>query len=210
MTSYQPKKPELQRVKSRLTAASWNKRVEAAEEAEKVVKRIVGRVKGGMSLNGAIQKELPPSRRSWAVRRVPAYRKRGLEVLIDGRLPREPKVSMACRQVVQGQREANPQVTKQQVLELLKEQGIKLPSDATIKREFARVDGRRKYAQSKGKQGFQVRICPKITSRILARAGAECEHVHAEQMPMPALPRRLWTCRASSTPTASRAGAMPE
>jgi hypothetical protein len=175
VTSYEPKNPKLQRVKSRLTAASWNKRIEAAEEAETVVKRILGRVKGGVSLNRAIEKELPPSRRSWALRRVPAYRKGGLETLIDRRLPREPQVSMACRRVVQGEREANRRVTKQQVLKVLKGQRIqKLPSDATIKREFARVDERRKYAQSKGKEGPEVKTQPVQTEVIeLPLAGGE-------------------------------------
>src|SRR5580658_332785 len=137
MDPYDPRSPELQRVKSRLTPASWSKRLQEAQEAEKIIKRILGSVRRGMSLNRAIDKELPPLRRSWALRRIPAYRDRGFEALIDGRLPREPRVSGACRQAVQQAREAHPRLTTQQMLEILKRDQIApLPSDSTIKREF--------------------------------------------------------------------------
>ena len=151
MASYEPKSPKLLRVKSRISAQSWDRRVEEAQAAETLVKRILRRVQRGSSLNGAIEKELPPERRSWAVRRIPAYRRQGFEALIDARTPRAPQLSAACRQAVQRAREANPQVNKAQVLALLQAHGIKpLPTDEVLAREFARVDGRRRYAQKKG------------------------------------------------------------
>jgi hypothetical protein len=95
-------------------------------------------------------KELPTNRRSWAMRQVPAYRRRGIEALIDARIPREPKVSTRCREVVQAAREANPRLTTEQALQLLNERGVSpLPSESTIKREFSKVDERRRYARKK-------------------------------------------------------------
>ncbi len=133
-----------------MAPASWNKRIKNALAAQEVIRRILGRLKEGESLNRAIDEELPTSRRSWALRRIPGYRKGGFEALVDARLPREPRVSTACRQAVQQARTLNPRVTKEQVLKLLNEQEFKpLPSDTTLKREFARADGRRRYAQTK-------------------------------------------------------------
>jgi len=174
VTPYEPKSPQLQRVKSRLAPASWSRRVQEAMEAEKVIKRILGRVRRGESLNGAIDKELPSSQRSWAVRRIPAYREDGFEALIDARLPREPRMSVACRQAVQQARADNPQVTKAQVLELLTRRGLEpLPSDATLKREFARADGRRRYAQKKAPGAKKVVELPLAGGELLMAAEQE-------------------------------------
>lgn len=108
---------------------------------------------------------------SWALRRIPAYREEGFEALIDERTPREPKVSVACRQVVQGARQANAQVTKEQVLEILAKQKIApLPSDSTLKREFARVDGQRRYAQKKAKAVKEVVELPLAGGELLLAA----------------------------------------
>ena len=171
MTSYEPTGAALQRVKSRVSPASWNKRVEQARAAEKVIKRILGRVEAGESLNRALGAELPPSKRSWALRRIPGYRTRGFEALIDARLPREPRVSAACRQAVQQARTANPEVTKEQVLQLLSEQEFRpLPSDTTLKREFARADGRRRYAQSKQPVAKEVVELPLAGGELLLAA----------------------------------------
>jgi hypothetical protein len=154
VTPYEPKSLDLQRVKSRLSAASWSRRVDKALEAEQVLKRIMGRVRRAGSLNAAISQQVAPSRRSWVMRQLVKYRKQGLEALIDRRLPREPEVSQACRQVVQQARTDNPRVSKKEVLNKLKGQQIEpLPSDATLKREFARVDGRRKYHNTKAGPG---------------------------------------------------------
>jgi hypothetical protein len=161
-------------VKSQLTAAAWEKRVAAAREDEKVVKQILELVKQGKTLNRAMEEVLPRERRSWALRRIPRYRKQGWEALIDARTPREPKVSVACRQVVQGAREAKADVSKEEVREILRRQGIKpLPSDATLKREFARVDGRRRYAQQKERAQREVVELPLAGGELLLAAEEE-------------------------------------
>ena len=145
---YEPKAPALQRVKSRISAAAWQRRIEQALADEVVIKKILAMVAHGAVLDAAIAKVLPSSRRSWAIRRVPAYRARGMEGLVDLRTPREPRVSKGCRQALQAARAANPRLTTTEALALLQAQHIPLlPSESTIKREFARVDDRRKYAK---------------------------------------------------------------
>lgn len=149
---HEPTTPELIRVKSRIAADSWRRRVEQAQRDELVIQKILDVEASGKSLNKAIAKVLPANRRSWARRRIPGYRTHGFETLIDSRMPREPEVSVACRQVVQTAREMNPRVTPNEALELLRNQKISpLPSASTIKREFARVDERRKYARKKAR-----------------------------------------------------------
>jgi len=46
-----------------------------------IVRAILAEAARGGSLNGAIAKLLPESRRSWARRRIPGYRERGFEAL---------------------------------------------------------------------------------------------------------------------------------
>jgi len=136
------------RVKSRISAESWLKRIELARSDEVVVRAILAEAARGGSLNGAIAKLLPESRRSWARRRIPGYRARGFEALINARVPREPKISVACRQAVQAARAANPRLTQSDAIAILQGQRISpLPSESTIKREFARVDARGNYAR---------------------------------------------------------------
>lgn len=149
---YEPTSPKLLRVRSRVTEATWQKRVAQASRDEAVIRQILAEEKQGQSLNQAIARVVPPERRSWALRRIPGYRAEGFEALIDARTPREPEVSMACRQVVQTAREMDPRVSPNEVLKLLHKQRIApLPSESTIKREFARVDERRKYARKKAR-----------------------------------------------------------
>lgn len=120
---------------------------------------------------------MPKHRRSWAIRRIPAYRQHGFEALIDARTPREPAVSTACRQVVQTARELNPRITVDEVLELLRRQKISpLPSTSTLKREFARVDERRKYARKKAARAadaVQVSELPFAGGELLTAAELE-------------------------------------
>jgi hypothetical protein len=175
---YEPISVELLRVRSRVTDATWQQRVEQATRDEVVIKRILGEESKGRSLNQAIAKALPASRRSWALRRIPAYREQGFEALIDARTPREPAVSTACRHTIQGAREANPRVTVNEILEILRKQGIKpLPSASTIKREFARVRERQKYARRKaGRAGItatEVVEVPLAGGELLAVAELE-------------------------------------
>lgn len=159
----EPTNPDLIRVKSRVTAETWQKRVSQAKADEVTIKAILKRVAGGASLNTAIAKELPENRRSWAIRQVPAYRRRGIEALIDARIPREPKVSTRCREVVQAAREANPRLTTEQALRLLSAGGVSpLPSESTIKREFSKVDERRKYARKKAKREGEEGVEPPV------------------------------------------------
>lgn len=144
----EPTTPKLVRVKSRVSAESWLKRVAQARSDEVTVQAILNEAARCGSLNAAIAKVLPKQRRSWARRRIPAYRERGFEALISARVPREPKVSVACRQAVQAARAADPRLTPTQAITILQGQRISpLPSDSTIKREFARVDARGKYAR---------------------------------------------------------------
>lgn len=120
----EPTTPDLIRVKSRISEESWRRRVEQARDAEVEIKKIVDAEAKGLSLNRAIAKVLPANRRSWALRRIPAYKEQGLEALIDTQMPREPKVSVACRHAVQAAREANPQLTVDEALEILRTQRI--------------------------------------------------------------------------------------
>lgn len=136
------------RVKSCISSESWLKRVEQARSDEVVVRAILEETAHGGSLNAAIAKVLPKRRRSWARRRIPAYREQGFEALISARVPREPKISVACRQAVQAARAANPRLPLAEAITILQGQRISpLPSESTIKREFARVDARGKYAR---------------------------------------------------------------
>lgn len=170
----EPTTADLMRVKSRISADSWQARVAQARRDEVQVSAILRRVKRGTSLNAAIAEELPANRRSWALRRIPAYRTHGVEALIDTRTPREPKVSVGCRQVVQAAREANPHVTREQVLAILGRQSTAaLPSDSTIKREFARVDARRRYAQEKQDRAEKIEALPFAGGELLIAAEAE-------------------------------------
>lgn len=170
-----PTTPTLIRVKSRISAEAWQKRVGQARRDEVEVRAILDEVARGGTLNAAIAMILPASLRSWALRRIPAYRVGGFETLIDTRTPREPKVSVGCRQVVQAAREANPYVTTDQALAILRSQGIgALPSESTIKREFARVDARRKYARTKEERAAaKVVELPFAGGELLAAAEAE-------------------------------------
>lgn len=174
---HEPATPELVRVKSRISADSWRRRVEQAQHDEVVIRKILDAEASGKSLNKAIAKVLPANRRSWARRRIPGYRTEGFEALIDSRMPREPEVSVACRQVVQTAREMNPRVTPNEALELLRKQQISpLPSESTIKREFARVDERRKYARKKARMRagvVDVIDLPLAGGELLAAAETE-------------------------------------
>jgi hypothetical protein len=107
----EPTTADMVRVKSRISAATWRRRVKQARRDEVLIRKILAAEVRGFSLNAAIEKVLPKHRRSWALRHIPAYRKHGLEALIDARTPREPAVSVECRQVVQTAREMNPRLT---------------------------------------------------------------------------------------------------
>jgi len=171
---YEPTNAQLQRVKSRISAASWRRRLRQARTDEVVIKQILDEARGGITLNEAMARVLPANRRSWALRRIPRYREVGFEALIDTRTPREPRVSRACRHAVQAARAANPRITKDAVLAILQEEKITpLPSEATIKREFARVDDRRRYAEQKQRAAREVIELPFAGGELLRAAEVE-------------------------------------
>jgi hypothetical protein len=200
---YEPVSSELVRVKSRISADSWQQRVEQAQRAEVSVRALLDEVAAGLSLNEAVAKVLPANRRSWAMRHVPAYRKRGFEALIDTRTPREPKVSNACAQVVHTAREMNPRVTVDEVLELLRKERISpLPSASTIKREFSRVDERRKYARKKAaRSAIEVIELPLAGGELLAAAEIETGGIAALTDVVVKLGEKAVEASAGRTPT---------
>ena len=165
----------LARVQSRVSPASWQKRVERAQLDEDLILAILQQVDRGTSLNEAMAEVLPASRRGWALRRIARYQAEGLGALIEARLPREPEISVVCRQALQVARAANPQVSREEAVRILESQGIlPLPSDATIRREFARVDARRRYARQRdAAEGTTVVDLPFAGAELLAAAEAE-------------------------------------
>ena len=136
------------------------------------------------------------------MRHIPAYRKRGFEALIDARTPREPKVSGACAQAVQMARELNPRVTVDEVLELLRKQRVSpLPSASTIKREFSRVDERRKYARKKAaRSATEVIELPLAGGEFLAAAEIETGGIAALTEVVVQLGERAVEASAGRTP----------
>ena len=198
---YEPQSPTLQRVKSRISAESWKRRVEQALADEAVIKKILHKVARGAAVNRAIVKVLPASRRSWAMRRVRAYSERGFEALIEGRMPREPTVSKASRQALQVARAANPRLTTMAALAILHEQDITpLPSESTIKREFARVDGRRKCATRKERAALDVVELPFAGGELLLAAEAETGGIGALTTTVTELAEAARTAAQGQTP----------
>lgn len=174
MEDYEPTSPVLQGVKSRVAIETWRRRVAEARDDEIVIKRVLDAVAACGSLNEAMATLLPRSRRSWALRRIPGYRERGFEALIESRTPREPKTSRACRQVVQAARTANPAVTLAEVMQILQQQKVTpLPSASTIKREFARVDDWRRYRERQQRAAGKVIELPFAGGELLLAAEAE-------------------------------------
>ena len=197
----EPQSPALQRVKSRISSDSWQHRVAQALADEVVLRQVLDLAALGKPLNAAIAKVLPAARRSWAMRRIQAYRERGLEALIDSRTPREPTVSLACGHVLQAAREANPRVTKEEALAILQAQHLApLPSDSTIKREFAKVDERRKYAALKQPKVVEVVELPFAGGELLLAAEVETSGVAALTAAVTQLSVEAHAAAAGQTP----------
>ncbi len=75
---------------------------------------------------------------------------------------------------------ANPKVSKEQVLKILVGQKLKkLPSEATLKREFARVDERRKYAKKKARVKKEVVELPLAGGELLLAAEQQTRGIAA-------------------------------
>ena len=171
---YEPVLPRLLVVKSRISAESWEARVEAARRDAEVLGAIAARVDGGETLDGAIRQEVPRSRRSWVIRHLGSYRKEGFEGLIDERVPREPRLAKECGPLIEAAREANPKVTVEEILGILQRQKIQvLPSASTIKTHFRRVDGRRKYAEEKARAEEEIIEEPLAGGELLRAAELE-------------------------------------
>ncbi len=207
---YEPTTTELIRVRSRISDETWQRRVEQARRDEVSIRKILAVEERGGSLNAAIRKVLPANRRSWALRRIPEYRKQGFEALIDSRTPREPAVSVACRQVVQAAREANPRLTPKQALEILHQKKISpLPSTSTIKREFSRVHEQRKYARKKearGHDAVKVIELPLAGGELLAAAETETGGIAALTAEVVQIAKQAKAASVGQTPVKDVAG----
>lgn len=171
---YEPSLPRLAVVKSRISPESWDARVEAAHRDAAVLGAIAARVEAGAVLDEAIRQEVAKSRRSWVIRHWTSFRKEGFEALIDERVPREPRLAKESGPLIEAAREANPKVTIDEVLGILQRQKVKvLPSASTIKKHFARVDGRRRYAKEKARADEEVIELPLAGGELLRAAELE-------------------------------------
>jgi hypothetical protein len=177
---YEPKSPRLVVVRSRISERSWNRRVERARENAKVLEEIARQVDEGETLNETIRKVVAPARRSWVIRHWLAFRRDGFEALIDQRMPREPRIATECAGLIEAARMANPQVTVEEVTEILHKQKVRsLPSASTSKKHFARVDARRRYEEGKEKKATKVVELPLAGGELLLAAEVETGGVAA-------------------------------
>jgi hypothetical protein len=171
---YDPQLPELAIVRTRISAESWEARVQHARDASVALDRIVARVDAGETLNRAIAAEVPKSRRSWVMRNWTSYRRIGFEALIDTRVPREPREAKRYAVIIETAREANPEVTVEDVLRILKRRKANpLPSVRTIKKHFARVDARQRYTAKKAQRALKVEELAFAGGELLLAAEAE-------------------------------------
>lgn len=171
---YEPQLPKLAIVRSRISSESWEARVQEARDASVVMDRIVARVDAGETLNHAIAAEVPKSRRSWVVRNWTSYRRLGFEALIDARVPREPREAQRFAVIIETAREANPEITVEEVLRILKRRkATPLPSVRTIKKHFARVDARQRYAVKKAERALKVEELTFAGGELLLAAEVE-------------------------------------
>jgi len=177
---YEPKSPRLVVVKSRISARSWQKRVEKAQENAKVLEEIAGRVARGETLNETIRQVVAPARRSWVIRHWLAFQQEGFEALVDERVPREPRIAKECGGLIQAARMANPRVTVEEMTEILRKQKVQvLPSASTIKQHIARVDERRRYVERKERKAREVVELPLAGGELLLAAEVETGGVAA-------------------------------
>ena len=200
--------PTLPRVivaKSRLTPASWEKRVANARAAEEIVKSIAERCAQGVSLNQAIREKVSSSRRGWAMHHWVAYRRDGFEGLINARLPREPKRMRACEEAVAVARLANPQVTVAQMLSILAQRRIlPLPSESTLRRLFRRVDDRRRDAKRKPRSKPSRVELPMAGGELLLAAEEETKMLATLTREVVDVSREVVEACGEQTPTRDR------
>ena len=196
---YKPTSPSLIRVRSCIAASSWQKRVDQAREAEKRIRLILAEEANGLSLNRAIAKVLPASRRTWAMQHSGAYRAEGLEALIDTRTPREPKLVLACRGALEVARTRNPSLTVDAALAILRGKELPLPSPRTIQREFRRVDAGLRREQPEHPRE-QVIALPFAGGELLAAAEAETGAIAALTREVVRVGARAVVASAGKTP----------
>lgn len=187
-------------VRSRISAESWEARVAAARVDQVVLEAIGARVEAGSSLNEAIAAQVPNSRRSWVIRNWPRFRVDGLEALIDARVPREPKVAKESGPLIEAAREANPKVTANEVLEILRKKVRVLPSVSTIKQAFARVDSRRSYAMKKAQAFEEITELPFAGGELLRAAEVESGAIAALTDEVMVLAAEATAASAGQTP----------
>ncbi len=144
-----PKLPELVVLKSRLCAEVWAKRERDAQDAETLMEALEAKLEGeAISFSQAVRETMEASKRSWAVRRWPRWKRDGIEGLFDMRQPPKAPMTRACQDLVTGARLANPGLTLDEALEMLTTAGLeRLPSVSTVKRLFRSADDRRRYRQ---------------------------------------------------------------
>lgn len=170
----EPASPRLRRLKASISPDAWERRVAQARREEVDVLAILGEVERGRSLNEAIAAVVPASRRSWAIRRIPEYRRKGVEALIDARPAKEAQISRSCSAALQAARLANPKLTVEEAFAILEDQRVRpLPHESTIKREFARVDARQRYAVRAAKTILEEVALPFAGGELLLAAEAE-------------------------------------
>lgn len=167
---HDPKSQRLKRVRSRISPQNWDRRVAKAREVEKKLKRVEALAQGGDSLNIAFAKvagEAAEATRASLWRWLKLYQEYGFEGLVDARTPREAKLTDECRQRIEALRLANSQVSAEAVTEVLEQQGVtQVPSSASIRKVFRRVDGRRAREMAEQQAGRTETIA-------LPLAGAE-------------------------------------
>lgn len=148
---YKPKDMRLARVRSCISTTNWEKRVNKGKEIEKYILQLEGFLKDNDSQNAAIKKIFKSnSKRIWLMRYLARYRESGFEGLIDGRTPRDSKLSNQVHEIIEAIYLADPNTELNKVVEVLNRQNIKpIPSESTIKKEIRRIKDRQRYAKKK-------------------------------------------------------------
>jgi hypothetical protein len=165
------------------------------------MKRIADLVDGGKLLNHAIREVVPPARRSWVIRHWADYRRDGFEALIDGRRPMERREDRKCGPLIEAARLANPRITVAEMLRNLSLLKVRaLPSESTIKVHFARVDGRRGYAEKKKRVAEEVVELPFAGGELLVAAEVETGGIAALTAEVVALGQEALAASAGREP----------
>jgi hypothetical protein len=166
-------------VKSRISMACWQQRVERAHAEAKVMSRIAQRVEKGSSLNDAIAAEVAPARRSWIIHHWRAFLDLRWEALVDRRVPPQPRIPNDVALLVEGACESNPAITAAGVIEILARRRLKnLPSLSWIEKRMGRVEARQRYAEKKRRRAQRkVEELPLAGGALLLAAEVETQAI---------------------------------